>query len=322
MRSAAGSGTGASCSIGGGMRCAAGVSEALRGVGRPWAGAATGGNDGVTAHGAAECGGGGFAPACFPHPPSARLLRCSSYLTRVRPRFSLRRETPMLPTIRPRQSQFRLRPDRQAAGLVAGGARRRACSAARIARPAPRRACGEVIERSRALLGIPADYRIGILPGSDTGAFECAMWSLLGARGVDVLAFESFGEGWLTDIEKQLQARRRAGARARPMASCPTSARSIRTATRCSAGTAPPRACGCPTATGSATTAPGLTLCDATSAAFAMDLPWPKLDVVTWSWQKVLGGEAQHGMLVLSPRAVERLESYQARPGRCPSCSA
>ena len=92
----------------------------------------------------------------------------------------------MPPTVRPAQSELRLRPDRQAAGLVAGRAGRRACSGARIAPPAPKARLAEVIERSRALLGIPADYRIGILPGSDTGAFECAMWSLLGARGVDV----------------------------------------------------------------------------------------------------------------------------------------
>ena len=138
------------------------------------------------------------------------------------------------------------------------------------------------------------------------------MWSLLGARGVDVVAFESFGDGWLIDIEKQLKLAGRARADRPLWRAARPRPRSIRRATPCSAGTAPPRASGCPTATGSPTTAPGLTLCDATSAAFAMDLPWPKLDVVTWSWQKVLGGEAQHGMLVLSPRAVERLEILQA----------
>ena len=114
-----------------------------------------------------------------------------------------------------------------------------------------------MIERSRAVLGIPADYRLGILPGSDTGAFEVAMWALLGARGVDVLAFESFGDGWLTDVEKQLKlSDLRVADRALRRAARPRRGR-LRRATSCSAGTAPPRACACPTATGSRTTARG-----------------------------------------------------------------
>ena len=175
----------------------------------------------------------------------------------------------------------------------------------------PKARLAEVIERSRAILGMPADWRLGIVPASDTGAIEMALWSLLGARGVDVLAFESFGEGWATDVVKQLRLRRCARAVGAVWASCPTSARSISTTTWCFRGTARPPACACRTATGSRADRQGLTICDATSAAFAMRSPWDRLDVVTWSWQKVLGGEAAHGMLALSPRAVERLETYK-----------
>jgi phosphoserine aminotransferase len=168
----------------------------------------------------------------------------------------------------------------------------------------------EVIERSRAMLDIPADYRLGILPGSDTGAFEAAMWSVLGARGVDVVAYESFGDGWLIDVEKQL---RLADVRAlvAPYGELPDLRQvdPARDTVFCWNGTT--SGVRVPEAGWISDDRAGLTLCDATSAVFAMELPWPKLDVVTWSWQKVLGGEAQHGMLVLSPRAVERLESYK-----------
>ncbi len=167
----------------------------------------------------------------------------------------------------------------------------------------------EVCERSRRILGIPVDYRIGILPGSDTGAFEAAMWSLLGPRGVDCLAFESFGQGWLQDIEKQLRIRDLRAFTA-PYGELPdlSSIDGDRDLVFCWNGTTS----GVRVPDGSWIPADrrGLVLCDATSAAFAMELPWDKLDAVTWSWQKVLGGEAQHGMLVLSPRAVERLESW------------
>src|SRR5260370_22759311 len=166
----------------------------------------------------------------------------------------------------------------------------------------------EVIDRSRAILGLPADYRIGIVPGSDTGAVELALWSLLGARGVDLLAWESFGEGWITDAVKQLKLKDvrtiRADYGALPALAQVDPARDVVFTWN---------------GTTSGVRVPGgdwiqrdreaLTICDATSAAFAMDLPWDKLDVVTWSWQKVLGGEAAHGMIALSPRAVERLTS-------------
>jgi phosphoserine aminotransferase len=167
----------------------------------------------------------------------------------------------------------------------------------------------EVIDRTRAVLGIPATHRIAIVPASDTGAVEMALWSLLGPRGVDVLAWESFGEAWAVDIARQL---RLADARVMkaPYGALPDLSRvdfardvvftwnGTTSGVRVPGGDwiAPDRA--------------GLTICDATSAAFAMRLPWDRLDVTTWSWQKVLGGEGQHGMLVLGPRAVERLESH------------
>jgi phosphoserine aminotransferase len=164
------------------------------------------------------------------------------------------------------------------------------------------------IEETRDILGIPSDYKIGIVPASDTGAYEMAMWNLLGERHVEMLAWESFGAGWVTDVIKQLKIDA-----------------SVKTAdygeiVDLSAVNFDNDVCFTWNGTTSGVRVPngdvipsdrtGLTLCDATSAAFAMDLPWDKLDVTTFSWQKVLGGEAAHGMLILSPRAVERLESY------------
>ncbi|MFO7484084.1 phosphoserine transaminase [Oceanibaculum nanhaiense] len=168
----------------------------------------------------------------------------------------------------------------------------------------------EVIDRTRAILGVPADWRIGIVPASDTGAFEMAMWTLLGARGVDALAWESFGAGWVTDILKQLKLDDvrviEADYGKLPDLGQVDFARDmVFTWNGTTSGVRVPNGDWIPA------DREGLTLCDATSAAFAMDLPWDKLDAVTYSWQKVLGGEAQHGMLILSPRAVERLESYK-----------
>ncbi|HTY17933.1 MAG TPA: phosphoserine transaminase [Myxococcota bacterium] len=165
-----------------------------------------------------------------------------------------------------------------------------------------------VIDRSRALLGMPADYRLGIVPASDTGAIEMAMWSLLGARPVDVLSWESFGQGWANDAKKQMKLDARvleAGYGELPDLGAVDFARDVVFAWN---GTT--SGVRVPDGAWIAADRAGLTLCDATSAVFAMEIPWPKLDVVTWSWQKVLGGEAAHGMLALSPRAVERLESY------------
>ncbi|MEM7261394.1 MAG: phosphoserine transaminase [Planctomycetota bacterium] len=167
---------------------------------------------------------------------------------------------------------------------------------------------GECIDRTKSLLGVPADYRLGIVPASDTGAVEMAMWSMLGERPVDVLGWESFGKGWITDVVQQLKLD------ARPieadygtlpdLGSVDFTRDVVFTFNGTTSGVRVPDGDWIPSDRG------GLTICDATSAVFSMDLDWPKLDVVTFSWQKVLGGEAQHGVLVLSPRAVERLESY------------
>ncbi len=173
----------------------------------------------------------------------------------------------------------------------------------------PKARLAEVISRSRELLGMPAGWRLGIVPGSDTGAMEMALWSLLGARPVDVFTHESFSEGWANDVIKQLGL---------------ADSRVIAAAYGCLPDLAQVDPAHDLVLAWNGTTSgvrfingdflygdrEGLVICDATSAAFAMDLPWDKLDVVTWSWQKVLGGEAAHGMLALSPRAVERLLTH------------
>ena len=166
----------------------------------------------------------------------------------------------------------------------------------------------EAIDLTREILGVPADYRIGIVPASDTGSVEMALWSLLGARPVEMLAWESFGEGWVTDVVKQLKLD--ATVKKAPYGEIVDFATVdfARDVVFTWNGTTS----GVRLANGNAIPADreGLTICDATSAAFAMDLPWDKLDVVTFSWQKVLGGEGGHGVLILSPRAVARRESY------------
>ncbi len=164
------------------------------------------------------------------------------------------------------------------------------------------------IERTREILKIPADYRIGIVPASDTGAYEMAMWTLLGARPAQMVAWESFGAGWVTDAVKQLKIEHSVHTadygEIVDMAALDYDKDVCFTWNGTTSGVRMPSGDAIPADRA------GLTLCDATSAAFAMDLPWDKLDATTFSWQKVLGGEAAHGVLILGPRAVERLESY------------
>ena len=168
----------------------------------------------------------------------------------------------------------------------------------------------EAIERTHALLRLPADYRLGIVPASDTGAMELAMWSLLGPRPVTMLAWESFGAGWVTDVAKQLkldaEVRTAGYGQIAELSGIDPASDVVFTWNGTTSGVR------VPDGDWIAADRTGLTICDATSAAFAQDIDWAKIDVGTFSWQKALGGEAAHGMLVLSPRAVERLENEPA----------
>ena len=213
------------------------------------------------------------------------------------------------PDIRPRNANFSSGPCAKRPGFSLD-----ALSGALLGRShragGPKARLTEVIDRSRSILGMPADWRLGIMAASDTGAVEMALWSLLGARGVDVLAFESFGEGWATDVMRQL---RLPDARvlSAPYGKLPDLAAvdfSHDVVFPWNGTTSGVRV---PNGDWIAGDRQGLAICDATSAAFAMRLDWERLDVVTWSWQKVLGGEAAHGMLALSPRAAERLVSHK-----------
>ena len=167
----------------------------------------------------------------------------------------------------------------------------------------------EVIERSKTILGIPAGYVLGIVPASDTGAIEMALWSLLGERGVDVLAWESFGSGWAADCKNQLKLTDLRAFKADygnlpDLKQADWSRDVVFTWNGTTSGVRVPDGEWIPAGR------EGLSICDATSAVFAMEIPWDKLDVVTWSWQKVLGGEGAHGMIALGPRAVSRLQSF------------
>jgi phosphoserine aminotransferase len=218
-------------------------------------------------------------------------------------------DTPVPPVLRPQNPNFSSGPCAKRPGFtlaaLAGAALGRSHRAA-----GPKARLNEVITRSRTILGMPADWRLGIVPASDTGAIEMALWSMLGARPVDVLAFESFSEAWATDVLKQLKLPE-ARVLSAPYGALPdlgavdVSHDLVLTWNGTTSGVRFPDGDFIPDNRES------LVFADSTSAAFAMDLPWQKLDVVTWSWQKVLGGEAGHGMLALSPRAVERLLTYK-----------
>jgi phosphoserine aminotransferase len=214
----------------------------------------------------------------------------------------------MKPETRPQRPEFSSGPCAKRPGWSLSNLQNALVGRSHRAKPSKARLL-EVIDRSRSLLGIPDDYRLGIVPASDTGALEMALWSLLGARGVDLLAWESFGKGWVTDVEKQL-ALDDVTIHTADYGELPDLSRVnfendvVFTWNGTTSGVRVPNADWIPSQRG------GLAICDATSAVFAMELDWEKLDVVTWSWQKVLGGEAAHGMLALSPRAVERLESF------------
>jgi len=215
---------------------------------------------------------------------------------------------PAMPAVRPKMPHFSSGPCAKRPGwslqalskAFVGRSHRAKLGKARLKR---------AIELTREVLDVPADYRIGIVPASDTGAVEMALWSLLGARPVTMLAWESFGEGWVSDVSKELKLKDvtivKAGYGELPdLTKVDPQSDVVFTWNGTTSGVRVPNA------DWIAADRAGLTICDATSAAFAQPLAWDKLDVVTFSWQKALGGEAAHGMLILSPRAVARLESY------------
>jgi phosphoserine aminotransferase len=219
------------------------------------------------------------------------------------------REKPVRPAVGPKNPNFSSGPCAKRPGFTLAALEGALLGRSHRAKE-PKAKLAEVITLSREILGLPKDWRLGIVPASDTGAVEMAMWSMLGARGVDVLAHESFSEAWATDVIKQLKL---ADARviSADYGKLPdvTAIDFTHDMVLAWNGTTS----GVRFANGDFIPADreGLVIADSTSAAFAMDLPFEKLDVVTWSWQKVLGGEAAHGMLALSPRAVERLLTYK-----------
>jgi len=216
--------------------------------------------------------------------------------------------TPAKPAVRPARPEFSSGPCAkrpgwsldQLQGAVLGRSHRSKIGKARLK---------EAIDRTREVLQVPADYLIGIVPASDTGAMEMAMWSMLGARPVQLVAFESFGKDWVTDVVKQLKLKD-AEVLDAPYGRLPDLSKVRKDADLVFTWNGTTSGVRVPNADFIADDREGVVICDATSAVFAQELDWAKLDVITFSWQKVLGGEAAHGVLILSPRAVERLESY------------
>ncbi len=218
----------------------------------------------------------------------------------------------MKPKVRPQRPEFSSGPCAKPPGWTTDHLRGALLGRSHRAKPSKQR-LQRVIERSKTLLEIPDDYRVGIVAASDTGAIEMALWSMLGERPVDMLAWESFGEGWVSDVQKQLKLEnvtvlQSDYGKLPDLSAVDFDHDVVFTWNGTTSGVCVPDGDWIPQ------THDGLVFCDATSAVFAMELPWSKLDVITWSWQKVLGGEAAHGMLTLSPRAVARLESFD--PGR------
>ncbi len=216
---------------------------------------------------------------------------------------------PPKPQVRPARPDFSSGPCAKRPGWSAEAVARRAWLGRSHRAAGPKAQLADAIERTRALLGLPAEHRLAIVPASDTGAYEMAMWTLLGARPVDMLAWESFGAGWVTDAVKQLRLPdcrviEAEYGRLPDLGAVRREADIGFTWNGTTSGARVPDAAWIPA------DREGLTLCDATSAVFAQAIDWPKIDVATFSWQKVMGGEAAHGMLVLGPRAVERLESF------------
>ncbi|HRQ60645.1 MAG TPA: phosphoserine transaminase, partial [Alphaproteobacteria bacterium] len=212
------------------------------------------------------------------------------------------------PTLRPKNPNFSSGPCAKRPGWNIQNLRTDMLGRSHRAAPAKAR-LKDVIEKHRKLLGIPENYFVGIVPASDTGAFEMAMWSVLGARGIDVFAWEAFSGDWLKDVTGQLKLADVKTYEA-PYGGLPDLSKADPERDCVFAWNGTTSGVRVPDGKWISDKREGLTLCDATSAVFAYDLPWDKLDITTWSWQKVLGGEAAHGMLVLSPRAVARLESY------------
>lgn len=216
---------------------------------------------------------------------------------------------PVKPNTRPARPEFSSGPCAKRPGWTAEAVAARAFLGRSHRAAKPKAQLKDAIERTARVLGVPADYRVGIVPASDTGAFEMAMWSMLGARPVDMLVWESFGQGWATDATKQLKLDDCRVLTAE-YGALPDLGAVRRDADVCFTWNGTTSGARVPDGDWIADDREGLTFCDATSAAFAQDLPWAKLDVVTFSWQKAMGGEGGHGVLILSPRAVARLESY------------